>query len=108
MGESSQPISTRRSTRRSIKSVSCLLFFLYRNIFLQVNTLRHFSRSFTLKEVWIFIGFSIDTRDYKSVLYEILEESYKNNPYYVPIMENELESVKKTLQFMVDKEGHIW
>ena len=50
----------------------------------------------------------LEERDYKSVLYDILEETYKSNPYYVPIMVKELEDVKKTLQFMVDKENSKW
>lgn len=54
------------------------------------------------------VEWKVETRDYKSILYDILEESYQKSPYFAPIMEKELESVKKTLQFMVDKESHKW
>lgn len=46
--------------------------------------------------------------DYRSLLYSLLEDAYTSNPYFVPIMGEELESVKKTLQFMVEKEGKVW
>ena len=37
----------------------------------------------------------------------MLEESYKSSPY-VASLQKELEIVKTPLQFMVEKEGHIW
>ena len=49
-----------------------------------------------------------DDRDYRSVLYSALEDAYRQNPYFAPIMEQELSSVKRTLQFMVEKEGKKW
>ena len=42
------------------------------------------------------------------MLFSLLEEAYTTNPYYVPIMEKELSTVKQTLQFMVEKEGKKW
>ena len=54
-----------------------------------------------------FFILNVDQRDYKSVLYDMLEESYKSSPY-VTSLKKELENVKTTLQFMVEKEGHIW
>lgn len=55
----------------------------------------------------LFFILNVDQRDYKSVLYDMLEESYKSSPY-VTSLKKELENVKTTLQFMVEKEGHIW
>lgn len=52
--------------------------------------------------------YPVDDRDYRSVLYSLLEKSYQENPYFVPIMKNELDSVRKTLHFMVEKEGKRW
>lgn len=37
------------------------------------------------------------------MLFSLLEEAYTKNPYYVPIMDKELSTVKQTLQFMVEK-----
>ena len=42
------------------------------------------------------------------MLFSLLEEAYTKNPYYVPIMDKELSTVKQTLQFMVEKEGKKW
>ena len=50
----------------------------------------------------------IGGRDYRSVLYSLLESAYRDNPYFAPIMERELSNVKKTLRFMVEKEGKKW
>ena len=50
----------------------------------------------------------LDKRDYRSVLFSLLEKTYKDNPYFVPIMSKELDNVMKTLKFMVEKEGKTW
>ena len=62
----------------------------------------------TLYELQAFLSSIGDDRDYRSVLYSLLEKSYQENPYFVPIMKNELDSVRKTLHFMVEKEGKRW
>ena len=50
----------------------------------------------------------VDGHDYRSILYSLLEKAYRDSPYFAVGMEKELDSIKKTLQFMVEKEGYTW